>query len=202
MPTSLVTMNGNVLAALDVETTGREPWTHEVCQIGVVPLDCHVQPTGKPFYSNINPEHPELMSPEAIDAHGLTVEALSVAPGPHAVAESMWDWFQGLNLPPGKRLIPLCHNSQFDIPFIQRWLGYELYADIFGFPTRDTQSVITGIIDRAAFKGHKEVPFNGRAGLKNACSWFGIDLTNAHDALADSIATASLYRHLLSSGNV
>lgn len=200
MPTSLVTMNDNVLAALDVETTGREPWTHEVIQVAVVPLDCHIKPVGLPFYMNINPEYPERMSREAIAAHGITLEDLKNDPDPQTVANHLWDWFQDLKLPPKKRLIPLCHNSQFDIPFMQRWLGYELFNDIFGYPTRDTAALATAMIDKAAFKG-VTVPFSGYVGLGHLCESLGIELTGAHDALADAVATAEVYRTLLHRGN-
>lgn len=197
---SLISLNANTLAAMDVETTGREPWTHEVIQIAVVPLDCNIKPVGKPFYTNIYPAHPELMSREAIAAHGITPDMLEGSPDPYTAGESLWEWFQDLQLPPGKRLIPLVHNSQFDIPFVQHWLGYDLFEDIFGYPTRDTQSIISGMIDKAAFK-NTQIPFSGRANLKKVCADLGIDLDNAHDALADALATATVYRTLLSRGN-
>lgn len=200
MPSSLISMNDNVLAAVDVETTGREPWTHEIVQIAIVPLDCHIKPVGKPFYTNINPVHPERMSREAIAAHGITLDQLQDYPDPHTVGEQLWDWFQDLKLPPKKRLIPLIHNSQFDIPFIQRWLGYELFNDIFGYPTRDTAALAASLIDKAAFKS-LNLPFSGRVNLGHLCNALGIELDNAHDALADAVATASVYRTLLHKGN-
>lgn len=200
MPTSLVSLNENVLAAVDVETTGREPWTHEVIQVAIVPLDCHIKPVGTPFYTNIFPNQPELMSPEAIAAHGLTLEMLEGSPDPHTTAVQLWDWFQDLKLPPKKRLIPLIHNSQFDIPFLQRWLGYDLFNDVFGYPTRDTAALASSIIDKAAYKG-VNIPFSGRVNLGHLCNQLGVTLDDAHDALADAVATAEVYRTLLHRGN-
>lgn len=187
-------MNDNVLAAMDVETTGRDPHYNEVCQIAIVLLDCHMKPVGQ-FYSNVRPEYPERMHSEAVATHGLTVEALDTAPDRHTVIDSLWEWFQNLNLAPGKRLIPLCHNCQFDVPFVQAMLGQEQFYEIFGYPTRDTQATVSFLMDQAAYNGLK-IPFP-RAGLGPCCEALGIDLDDAHDALADALATARLYRALL-----
>lgn len=195
---SLVTLRENVLAAIDVETTGRDPGWNEVIQVAVVPLDCNIKPAESPFYMNIRPDHPERMAPEAIDTHGITLEELENWPSKQAVAEQLWEWFQKLNLVPGKRLIPLAHNCQFDVPFIQSWLGLDQFYEVFGYPTRDTQSLITGMQDKAAFKG-SPIPFN-RASLSEACKAVGVQLDGAHDALADALATAALYRALLARG--
>ena len=191
---SLITLNDNVLAAMDVETTGRDPAYNEVIQIAIVLLDVHLNPT-KHFYTSIRPEHPERMHPDAVATHGLSVESLQEWPDRHAVADSLWDWFQDLNLAPKKRLIPLCHNSQFDIPFVQYMLGYEQYNEIFGFPTRDTNAMAASILDKAAYHG-LALPFQ-RTGLGHLCEVLGIDLPNAHNALDDTLATARLYQKLI-----
>lgn len=192
---NLVTMNDNVLAAMDVETTGRTPFYNEVCQVAIVTLDCHLNPVDQ-FYTNVRPTHPSRIHPEATATHGLSWETLSAAPDRHDVADMVWEWFSSMNLAPGKRLIPLCHNCQFDIPFMQALLGVDLFGDIFGYPTRDTQSLVTSIMDKAAFNGVK-IPFP-RAGLGSVCESLGVQLDGAHDALADALATARVYRALLS----
>jgi DNA polymerase III epsilon subunit-like protein len=194
MNPNLVTMNDNVLAAMDVETTGREPGRHEVCQIGIVTLDCHLNPVDH-FYTNVCPQYPDRIHPEAVATHGLTWEVLREAPDKFTACDSLWDWFQSLELVPGKRLIPLCHNCQFDIPFVQFMLGFDAFYEIFAYPTRDTQAIITGIMDKGAYNG-THTKFT-RASLGNACEVLGIDLPDHHDALADAIATAKVYQKLM-----
>jgi DNA polymerase III epsilon subunit-like protein len=192
--TSLVTLNDNTLAAMDVETTGREPGRHEVCQLAIVTLDCHLNPVTQ-FYSNIRPEYPQHIHPDATATHGLTLDVLNQAPDRYEVSDMLWDWFQSLQLMPGKRLIPLCHNCQFDIPFVQHMLGLDMFYEVFGYPTRDTQALVTAMMDKAAYQGIK-IPFN-RAGLGTCCEALGVKLDDAHDALADALATARVYKALL-----
>lgn len=195
---NLITLNDNVLAAIDVETTGRDPSYNEVCQLAIVVLDCHLNPVNQ-FYTNVRPLHPERIHPKATETHGLTYEVLCQSPDKYEVADEVWEWFQGLGLAPGKNLIPLVHNAQFDIPFLQNFFGLELFSDIIGYPTRDTQSLVSGLMDKAAFNGVK-IPFN-RAGLGHCCEVLGVQLDDAHDALADALATARVYKALLAQGS-
>ena len=54
---SLSHLNGNALAAIDIETTGRVGGVNEIVQIAIVPLslDLEVIPGISPFYQNIKP---------------------------------------------------------------------------------------------------------------------------------------------------
>lgn len=191
---SLITLNDHVLAAMDVETSGRDPCRHEVIQIAIVLADVHLNPV-KEFYTNIRPQYPDRMHPEAVATHGITCEDLASSPDKFQVADDLWDWFQELSLAPKKRLIPLCHNSQFDVPFVQQLLGYELWSEIFGYPTRDTQAAVVAAMDKAAYNNVKS-PFP-YAKLQECCKVYGIQLDDAHDALADALATLRLYKALM-----
>ena len=196
---TLLTWHDNPLVAMDVETTGRTPGFHEVIQIAIVPLNCHIKPTGTPFYTNIKPEHPERIVPEATEAHGITLETLMQAPDRFEVAEMLWDWFQNLELIPGKKLLPLTHGGTFDLPFISDLLTPALHDEIFGYPGRDTMSLVVALMDKAAYSGQK-INFR-RAGLSYVCEDLGIQFDGHHDALADALATAEVYRTLLGRGD-
>lgn len=194
---NLITLNDNILAAMDVETTGRDPAFNEICQIAIITLDCHLNPV-KHFCSNVRPTYPARIHPEATATHGLTLDVLNQSPDKYEVADQLWEWFQGLNLAPGKRLIPLVHNASFDIPFLQQFLGYELFNEIIGYPARDTQALVAGLQDKAAFNGVK-IPFN-RCNLATCCETLGVTLDGAHDALNDALATARVYQALMKQG--
>jgi hypothetical protein len=49
----LVHLNGHLLAAIDLETTGTRPGYHEIIQIACVPLDSDIKPLAgaTPFYT-------------------------------------------------------------------------------------------------------------------------------------------------------
>lgn len=192
----LVTFNNNVLSALDVETTGITPGCHEIVQIAIVPLDDDLNPMERsPFYMKIKPEHPERAMKEAMVKNRLCLRDLEQCPTQIQVADTLEEWFQDLKLPLFKRLICLTHNGKFDVPFVKAWLGEEGYHRYFCYNGRDTMELALGMNDQAAFKC-RPVPFAG-VGLRPLCNRLGVLFDNHHDALADSLATAKVYRELL-----
>jgi len=192
----LVTFNANVLAPLDIETTGNTAGYHEIIQIAIVPLDDDLnQMDVSPFYMNIRPEHPERAQKDATRAHGISLDRLEHCPRKDQVADTLEEWFVNLNLPMDKRLIFLTQNGLFDIPFIKHWLGNVAFDRYFCWIGRDTMHFACGLNDQAAFKC-QPVPFTG-VGLKPLANKLGIELSNHHNALADAIATGKVYKELL-----
>lgn len=199
IPSALINLNHNVLAAVDVETTGLLCGFHEIIQIAIVPLDSEIRPspTLRPFYMNIRPEHPERQR-GAAGVHGLKVEELaSSAVSQSKAADLLDEWFVGLDLPFGKKLCPLAHNYPFERGFLTHWLGLDTFDAMWHPYSRDTMALGLTINDAAAWHG-RDCPFS-RVSLGSMCNAFGIDIINAHDALSDSIATAALYREMLRS---
>lgn len=60
MPRHLLHLNGHIMAAVDVETTGLRPRYHDVIQVAVVPLNSDFKPLegALPFYGEMQPRHP------------------------------------------------------------------------------------------------------------------------------------------------
>lgn len=198
VPSALLAMNGNMLISVDVETTGLTPGYHEVVQVAIVPLDSDIQPSKehKSFYINIAPEFPERADKRATKVHGIDMDDLLV----HGIdkwraADMLEDWVESLNLPFSKRLVPLAHNYPFEKGFLYHWLGQDTYDGLFYIHPRDTQVVGSLCNDLASFWG-KPIPF-GSLSLTSMCKKFGIVNDNAHDALADALVCAKLYRELI-----
>lgn len=194
----LVHLNGNMLAAVDVETTGKIPGWHEIIQIAVVPLNHHLEPNDsiKPFYYEIKPEHKERAEKEAQTVHGLDLNHLvATAPDRWEVADWFDEWWQKLKLPFRKTLVPLAQNWQFEAGFLKDWLGVESFCQFFHPYARDTMLTAIHYNDKAVMHG-LPIPFK-LVGLPYLCKLFGIVNTNPHDALADSIAEAAVYKKLL-----
>jgi DNA polymerase III epsilon subunit-like protein len=195
---SLVTCNGNLLASIDLETTGTQPGFHEIVQIAIVPLNSDIRPLQElpVFYTNIKPKHPKRASQSATAKHGITIEDLMLqAPEAEKVEDMLCEWFERLELPFGKVLVPLAHNWAFESSFLKAWLGVELVDRLFHSHARDGMLTAVYLNDRAAFAGEPE-PFS-RVGLGPVCNKFGITNSHAHDALADAYAGAEAYRAMV-----
>jgi DNA polymerase III epsilon subunit-like protein len=194
----LVHLNGCLMAAVDLETTGTQAGYHEIIQIAVVPLDSDIRPLAgvQPFYTLVKPKHPERESEAARHKHKIPMEELLLhAPESEQVADWLCEWFERLKLPFKKCLIPLAHNWAFESSFLKAWLGVDMTDQIFHSHARDGMLYAVALNDRAAFKGEPAL-FN-RVSLSTLCAKLNIVNTNPHDALADCIAEAEVYRTLL-----
>jgi DNA polymerase III epsilon subunit-like protein len=199
IPNSLLNLNGNMLAAVDVETTGRLAGYHEIIQIAVQPLTSDIKPVPNinPFYMSIAPQYPKRVEGEATMVHGLNIDDLVTnCPDQWKAADLFDEWVQRLNLPFRKQLVPLAHNWAFERGFLTHWLGLETFNQLWHFHPRDTMLFALSINDACAYHG-KDIPFN-YVGLGAMCEKFGVTIEKAHDALCDARAEAELYRRMLS----
>jgi DNA polymerase III epsilon subunit-like protein len=189
---------GNVICAVDVETTGTLAGWHEIIQIACIPLDQHFEPHPKykHFYlPGIMPDFPGRMDPEAERKHGISVESLEGCPSQEKASGLFVEWFERLELPFSKKLAPLAQNWAFEKSFLTHFLGQDGLNAHWHFHARDTMRVGAFINDLYVFNGRRH-PFS-RLGLGNLCSKFDIQLDDAHNALADCLATAKLYAEFL-----
>jgi DNA polymerase III epsilon subunit-like protein len=194
----LVHHNGNLLASIDLETTGLEAGFHEPIQIAIVPLDSDLCPIEsiRPFYTLIKPDYPERQEAQAGHVHGLSIEELMLhAPDSGKVQDRLVEWWEALELPFKKMLVPLAHNWAFEYSFLHAWLGRRLMNKLFHGHARDAMLYALSLNDKAAFQG-LPVPFP-RVGLGTICKKFKIINENPHDALSDAKAEAECYKAML-----
>lgn len=190
-------MSGNVLCAVDVETTGVLAGHNEIIQIACVPLNQHFEPSTKMkfFYLNMAPNHWDRISKEAVQKHGIDPDSLRDCVPQHRGAELFEEWFEKLDLPFGKRLVPLAHNWGFERSFLINWLGLDGFNSKWHVHPRDTMTLAASINDLYVWHGRKH-PFPSLS-LTSLCGRFDIQLDNAHDALSDCLATAKLYASIM-----
>ncbi len=196
--TALPHLNGNPLAAIDVETTGRCGGYHEIVQIAIVPLamDLEIAKYVRPFYQNMRPMYPERVEPRAVGMRNVSVDDLLMnAPEPERVLDYLIEWYARLPLGHGRKLTPLAHNWAFDSSFLIPWLGPDLYTSLFYPLPRDTMNFASSLNDRAVMAGYV-APFKS-VNLGALCRQFGVVNDNEHNALADAIATAKLYQAMM-----
>ncbi len=95
--------------SVDLETTGRRPGHHEIIQIACVPLGPDFKPAQglMPFYTEIKPNYPERAEKQAQFRHNIPMEQLLLhAPDQDKVKDLFVEWFERLDLPFKKSLVP------------------------------------------------------------------------------------------------
>ena len=194
----LVHLDGHILCAVDVETTGRTPGFHEIIQIAIQPLNSRIEPLEGvvPFVHYIKPDHPERVERQATAVHKLSIDWLiSNASDRWTVEELLEEWWLKLDLPFNKTLMPLAQNWQYEAGFLKAWLGVDQFHHFFHPYARDTMLDATFINDLHYMHGEK-IPFPWTR-LSYLCKYFNIVNANPHDALSDARAEAEVYKAML-----
>ena len=208
-------LNGNLLCAIDIETSGLVCGVHEILEICVLPLDHDLEPIMKPlpFHQMLRPENVDAIDMEAIRiykqpdnnldySHLVTSKekvAKCVTQGmdKHTAADKFVDWFHKLNLAPFKRIMALGHNlCGIDIPFIKEWLGNETWELCFSPLVRDTMVCSLFLNDIAEAQLDPKLPF-AKNNLSYLCSQLGVERLRSHTAFDDAVATSQCYKRMI-----
>jgi DNA polymerase III epsilon subunit-like protein len=191
--------NGNLLAAIDIETTGLDFRKDEILEIAIVPLAMNLKPHPKvlPFEIIMKPDDPSEYKNNQVLLPGMTlVDILNRGVEKEMAAQLLIEWFERIPLPERKRIIPLGQNyMQFDRLFLKEWLTDSTYDYIFDYHTRDTMVVALALNDMAAAI-QEHVPFPKVAlGYLSAC--LKVSNPRRHRALGDAVTTAEVYRKMV-----
>lgn len=123
----------NNYISIDVETTGLNPYSNRIVEIGAVAFDQAGQELSR-FQSLVNPECP--MPERVTQIHGLTDDDVRLAPLFSEVAPLFLSYLKSIDNP-----IIIAHNSSFDSNFITnelwRLASPPPYGDIEVFCSRD-----------------------------------------------------------------
>ncbi len=191
-------LRGNILCAIDVETTGTVPGEHDIIQLAILPLDSNMKPCPKqsPFIMDIKPKRPENVQSEAMRINRLKLCDIMVRGcDPYKAEELLVEWFYGLKLGYQRRIVPVGANYAFDRGFLIEFLGPLSYDMIFDSAFRDVLSCANFINDRDGWFG-RGTSYR-TVNLSGLCATFKIERTRAHDATDDARVTAEVYRRLV-----
>lgn len=194
----MIHLNGNLLCAVDVETTGLVPGFHDIWQVAILPLDSFIKPlnTVIPFYMNIKIKFPEHIDPKAVKLPRQEfARRQQCSIEPFSCADLLDEWFDRLQLPIYKKIVPLAQNWPFDRSFLIEWLGISSFEHIFYPVYRDTMVAAAFDSDLCDFRSEK-ILFT-QYNLAFLCTRLGVQNLKSHDALQDAIATAECYRRML-----
>jgi DNA polymerase-3 subunit epsilon len=171
MDETLSDLDGQILVALDVETTGLSAaYGDRVCEVGIVRvLGGEIFDT---FQSLVNPHRP--ISPGASRVNGLSDEDVCDAPDFSEITPQLLERIDGAFL--------ICHNAAFDLGFMD--------AEIARLG-RSWQPA--GVIDTLAIaRTHFRFPSNSLASI---ASLLDIETPQAHRALGDALTTQQVFHH-------
>ena len=207
MANSMVHWNGNHLCVIDIETTGLDPFFHEMIQICILPLDSNIKVRRdvNPFYIEIQPEFPERRDPDAMSVNNIDlIKIMQRGHTREKAKDLLTDWYDKLGLPYNRsgvnrcKIMPLGQNYAFDRGFIIAWLGFGLYNDLFHSCYRDTMISALFLNDKAGMHAEK-VPYS-KVNLTWLAQTLGVPHDAFHDALIDCATTAEVYRKMINQG--
>ncbi len=165
-------MKQELYSIIDVETTGGDPKSERITEIAIVIHDG--EKIVDQYSSLVNPE---VAIPEFITRiTGIDNDMVRDAPRFYEIARKVVELTEGA--------IFVAHNARFDYSFVRkefRRLGY----------TFTRKQLCTVKLSRKLMPGLKSYS------LGNLCTHLGIQNTQAHRALSDTLATTQLFEHLL-----
>jgi DNA polymerase III epsilon subunit family exonuclease len=160
-------------AAFDCETTGTTPGVDEIVSLAVVRLDGDGVETAR-YATLVRPSR--LIPVEATAVHGISDDDVAAAPQFTEIAPRLLGLLEGA--------VFAAHNARFDLAMLQ-----EAFARA-GVDYRPAGVACT----LEAFRLLEPLAHDRR--LESICERRGIVLEDAHEALADVLATAALLRVL------
>jgi len=170
-----------LLAFVDVETTGLKAGYHELLEIAVVVVIAPSMHVVGELCVKVLPEHMDRAHPKALEVNGYTPEAWCDAAPLHVALEMLSPLLQGA--------LMVGHNVSFDKGFITA--AYEQCGMKYpkaDYHTLDTVSLAWPLKVKGKVKNLK---------LHTLCDYFGISNEGEHAALADVLRTIKVYLSLV-----
>lgn len=189
---------GNLLCAIDCETTGLDWQKHDIIQICILPANDDFKPSKQlnPLIMELKPRRPDNIDDEAMRINQKKLcDVMTRGLDYYKAADYFVEWIETLKLAPGKKLLPLACNWFFDREFIRDWLGTKTFELYFHHYHRD-------VMTAAIIRNDIEV-FNGRnlvhryVNLKSLCNDLEIQMERGHDAVFDAMSCLEVYRRLM-----
>ncbi len=179
-----------IIAAIDIETTGLDPLYHDIIEIAILPLDGAFEPRADipPFVARIRARRPQNASAKAMEINGLD---LNEGDEYHEFLARLLSWLEEYRI---ERIDALGQNIDFDrafisaqIPELGRLLGHRYL--------RDSQRLACAYNDLVRLRTGK--PAFENVGLSDLRRALGIEGSREHRALDDARDAAKVYKALL-----
>ncbi len=171
------------LAFVDIETTGLNPETAEIIELGVViaRLKDDELVVLQEIDLKIAPKHIETAEPQALRVNGYNEADWIFAVSIEEALKTFVEKTEGA--------IFVAHNATFDYGFIEANLRRYNIESKMHYHRLDTISIAFGIL-------HTNDDIS-KLSLRALCEKYGIENKKAHSAFADAYATYELFKKLL-----
>jgi DNA polymerase-3 subunit alpha (Gram-positive type) len=177
-------MKGKKLAFVDIETTGLNPFKHEIIEIGCLITKQNERNEWvvvEEFECKVKPEHIETAEAEALRITGYDESAWMFA---HSLEEALKMLSQKC-----EGCVLVGQNISFDYSFLSYAFGSKNIKDTFFYAKLDTLSL-------AYMRFRKDDSITNFT-LRELCERLGIKNEKAHTALADVRATFEVFKKLM-----
>ena len=178
-----------IMAAIDLETTGLDAVRCEIIDMAVVPLneDFTVSTEIPEFTSRIKAEHPETAEEAALRVNGMNP---SDGVPLDVVRRDFAAWLQDNGI---EKIVPLAHNLGFDMKFLLK--TFPEASRVFCHRGRDSMRLALAIND-ISVRDNGESMFS-RVSLSAVKETLGIVGEVNHSAFEDAKDAAAVYRKML-----
>lgn len=169
------------LYAIDVETSGLDPFTSSILSIGAV----DIQNPKRTFYAECRPFPGAEVHEGALNVNGFTEDYLAALPNDEASV--IKEFFVWLSYPP----MLLAHNAKFDHSFLQAAADRASLPNPFGFRSVDIHSIV-----HAHMVSHQH-PVPKKLSLNECLAYAGLPPEpNPHNALTGAQCNYEIYQFI------
>lgn len=170
------------LAVVDLETTSLEPSTGHILQIARVEADCSGRVVDE-WSTYVKPPHWPFARVGPVDIHRIHRLTLRRAPRTVQALEALASRLDGM--------VFTAHNAEFDLGYLRHHAA-RLGVQLPEVPVLCTLA-LSRSLDPSGTRSHR---------LVDLCERYGVDLRDAHDALADARATVGVLPHLIAEAGI
>jgi DNA polymerase-3 subunit alpha (Gram-positive type) len=177
-------MKGKKLAFIDLETTGLNPYDHEIIEIGCLIAkqnENNEWVTVDEFEFKVKPDHIETAQQDALRVNHYSEADWMFA---HTQQEALATLAKKC-----EACVMVGQNVSFDYSFLATKFGEYKIKDPFFFAKLDTISL--------AYMRFRKDPNMNNFSLRELCERLGIKNEKAHTALADIRATYEVFKKLM-----
>lgn len=175
----------------DCETTGVNPLKNDIIQIAGVIEDNEKEIDN--FNIRMQPFSWENIEQRALDVNKITIEQLKGFPEPNIAYNKLVSLFDKHidKFNKEDKFIVCGYNVKFDIDFLKEFFikNSNMYLFSYFGPVKDPMYIINYLrtLNKVDVKSSK---------LVDVCEYFNIKIENAHDAMADIVATKEIVKKL------